>query len=41
MAGYLPERDDPDLRDTLLLATTELTTDLDIERLVAALGATR
>jgi glycine dehydrogenase subunit 1 len=41
VAGYLPERDEPALRDTLLLAATELTTDEHIERLVAALEATR
>jgi glycine dehydrogenase subunit 1 len=41
VAGYLPERDEPALRDTLLLATTELTTDDDIDRLVSALEATR
>ena len=41
VAGYLPERDEPLLRDTLLLATTELTTDDDISRLVEALEATR
>jgi len=41
VAGYLPERDEPALRDTLLLAATELTTDADIDRLVAALEATR
>ena len=41
VAGYLAERDDPALRDTLLLATTELTADADIERLVDALKATR
>jgi len=40
VAGYLPERDEPALRDTLLLATTELTTDDDIARLVDALAAT-
>jgi glycine dehydrogenase subunit 1 len=40
VAGYLAERDEPDLRDTLLLATTELTTDNDITRLVDALGRT-
>jgi glycine dehydrogenase subunit 1 len=40
VAGYLAERDEPDLRDTLLLATTELTTDEDITRLVDALGRT-
>jgi glycine dehydrogenase subunit 1 len=37
-AGYLLEADEPALRDTLLLATTELTTDEDIARLVQALG---
>ena len=41
VAGYLPERDEPELRDTLLLATTELTTDDDVARLVAALEGTR
>jgi glycine dehydrogenase subunit 1 len=41
VAGYLPERDEPALRDTLLLAATELTTDDDITRLVAALESTR
>jgi glycine dehydrogenase subunit 1 len=41
VAGYLPERDEPELRDTLLLATTELTTDEDIARLVDALEETR
>ena len=41
VAGYLPERDEPALRDTLLLATTELTTDDDIARLVDGLEATR
>jgi glycine dehydrogenase subunit 1 len=41
VAGYLPERDDPALRDTLLLAATELTTDTDIARLIQALGETR
>ena len=40
VAGYLAERDAPDLRDTLLLAATELTTDDDIARLVSALGRT-
>jgi glycine dehydrogenase subunit 1 len=40
-AGYLLERDEPALADTLLLATTELTSDADIERLVAALDASR
>ncbi|HEX7172067.1 MAG TPA: aminomethyl-transferring glycine dehydrogenase subunit GcvPA [Candidatus Limnocylindria bacterium] len=41
VAGYLPERDEPQLRDTLLLAATELTTDDDVARLVEALEATR
>ncbi len=41
VAGYLPERDEPALAGTLLLATTELTTDADIERLVVALEGTR
>jgi glycine dehydrogenase subunit 1 len=41
VAGYLPERDEPELGDTLLLAATELTTDDDIGRLVDALAATR
>jgi len=41
VAGYLPERDEPALGDTLLLAATELTTDDDIARLVDALEATR
>jgi glycine dehydrogenase subunit 1 len=40
VAGYLPERDEPALRDTLMLAATELTTDDDIARLVDALAAT-
>jgi glycine dehydrogenase subunit 1 len=40
VAGYLAERDAPELRDTLLLAATELTTDDDIARLVDALGRT-
>jgi len=39
VAGYLAERDEPALRDTLLLSATELTTDADIERLVSALEA--
>ena len=39
VAGYLAERDDAALKDTLLLAATELTTDADIERLVGALEA--
>ncbi|HEY8171228.1 MAG TPA: aminomethyl-transferring glycine dehydrogenase subunit GcvPA [Candidatus Limnocylindria bacterium] len=37
VAGHLTERSEPMLHDTLLLATTELTTDADIERLVGAL----
>jgi glycine dehydrogenase subunit 1 len=41
VAGHVLERDEPELRDTLLLATTELTSDRDIERLVAALDETR
>lgn len=41
VAGYLLERDEPLLRDTLLLATTELTTDDDIDRLIGALEAAR
>jgi glycine dehydrogenase subunit 1 len=40
VAGYLAERDAPELRDTLLLAATELTTDDDIARLVDALRRT-
>ena len=35
VAGYLPERDEPKLRDTLLLAATELTTDDDIDYTVS------
>jgi glycine dehydrogenase subunit 1 len=41
VAGYPLEVADPALADTLLLATTELTTDDDIERLVDALEAGR
>jgi glycine dehydrogenase subunit 1 len=41
VAGYLPERDEAELHDTLLLAATELTTDDDIARLVDALEGTR
>ncbi len=41
LAGRLLGIDDPRLADTILLATTELTTDADIERLVAGLAATR
>ena len=40
VAGYLLARDEPALADTLLLATTELTTDVEIERLVVALKET-
>ena len=40
VAGYPLERDYPELADTLLLATTELTTDADIEALVDALKGT-
>jgi glycine dehydrogenase subunit 1 len=39
VAGYLLERDYPELRGTLLLAATELTTDEDVATLVAALQA--
>ncbi|MGZ8512420.1 MAG: hypothetical protein ACXWWL_03180, partial [Candidatus Limnocylindria bacterium] len=41
VAGHLLGPDEPLLADTLLLATTELTTDDDIDRLVAALEETR
>jgi len=41
VAGHILERDEPELRDTLLLAATELTTDDDIARLVAGLEQTR
>ena len=41
VAGHVLERDEPALSDTLLLAATELTTDDDIARLVAALEETR
>ncbi len=41
VAGHVLERDEPSLVDTLLLAATELTTDADIARLVAALEETR
>jgi len=40
VAGHLVERDEPALRDTLLLAATELTTDDEVARLVQALGET-
>jgi glycine cleavage system pyridoxal-binding protein P len=38
VAGYRLERDEPALRDTLLLAATELTTDDDVSTLVEALA---
>ena len=41
VAGYLLERDDASLRDTLLFACTELTTDAAIGALADALDATR
>jgi len=41
VAGLVLERSDSALRDTLLLAATELTTDDDIARLVDALETTR
>ncbi len=41
VAGFVLERDYPELRDTLLLAATELTRDEEIDAFVAALGATR
>ena len=41
VAGYQLARDYPQLPDTLLLAATELTSDADVERLVAELEATR
>ncbi len=41
VAGFVLEREYPALRDTLLLAATELTTDGEIDELVAALAATR
>ena len=41
VAGFVAETHDPALRDTLVLATTELTTDADIARLAEALEATR
>ncbi|MDQ3149270.1 MAG: aminomethyl-transferring glycine dehydrogenase subunit GcvPA [Chloroflexota bacterium] len=41
VAGHILERDEPGLRDTLLLAATELTTDDDIACLVAGLEQTR
>ena len=39
LARWYP--DDPELAEALLLATTELTTEADIERLVAALEEAR
>jgi len=41
VAGFVLEGEYPELRDTLLLAATELTTDADIVALVAALDASR
>jgi glycine cleavage system P protein (glycine dehydrogenase) subunit 1 len=41
VAGYALETDYPELRDTLLLAATELTTEAEIEALVSALEASR
>jgi len=41
VAGHPLAHDEPALRDTLLLAATELTTDDDIQRLVDALEKTR
>ena len=41
VAGAPLGRDYPELDDTLLLAATELTTDADVERLVAALEGSR
>jgi len=41
VAGYLLADDYPQLADTILLAATELTSDTDIERLVAGLERTR
>jgi glycine dehydrogenase subunit 1 len=41
VAGFQLEADYPALSDTLLLATTELTTDAEIAALVDALGSTR
>ena len=41
VAGLVLEAMDPELADCLLLATTELTTDSDIDRLVGALKANR
>ena len=41
VAGFVLEREYPQLRDTVLLAATELTTDGEIAELVTALEATR
>ena len=41
VAGYQLENDYPELRDTLLLSATELTTEADIAALVSALEASR
>jgi glycine dehydrogenase subunit 1 len=41
VAGYPLGSDYPELADTLLLAATELTTDADIEALVAGLESNR
>jgi glycine cleavage system pyridoxal-binding protein P len=41
VAGHPLWRDYPELADTLLLATTELTTDDDVRSLAAGLEATR
>jgi glycine dehydrogenase subunit 1 len=41
VAGYPLEHDYPELADTLLMAATELTTDAEIDELVAALEETR
>ena len=41
VAGFVLERDEPALSDTLLLAATELTTDDNIARLCSALEETR
>jgi glycine dehydrogenase subunit 1 len=39
VAGFVLEGEYPELGETLLLAATELTTDVDVARLVDALGA--
>jgi glycine dehydrogenase subunit 1 len=41
VAGFVLEEAYPELRDCLLLATTELTTDEDVDRLVSGLEASR